>query len=238
MKNQAGWNRGSGTEGQCKAASYKRPFDLAILIVAHLILAPVWLLIWVLIPLAIWIGDRGPIFYGQVRIGCRGRTFVARKFRTMVVNADAVGRPWTVERDPRITRVGRVLRKTALDELPQVLSIWRGDLSLVGPRALDVREHSVLEASIPGFSRRLTVLPGLTGLAQVYDRTDDAATKLRLDLEYAQKMNPVLDLRLIALSLVNSVAGRWDRRSGKAALIGDRASGRSVQEEEPRNPPK
>lgn len=157
--------------------SYKRLLDLAILILAHLLLLPLWILLWAVIPLAIWLEDRGPVFYRQARVGKGGRVFFIRKFRTMVPGADQQGPAWTSTDDPRITRVGRFLRKTALDELPEVLSIWKGDMSLVGPRALDHPEQKLLEAQIPSFSERLKVRPGLTGLAQVYDWTDDAHTK-------------------------------------------------------------
>jgi lipopolysaccharide/colanic/teichoic acid biosynthesis glycosyltransferase len=90
-------------------------------------------------------------------------------------------------------------------------------MSLVGPRALDVEEEESLEQQIPGFADRLQVLPGLTGLAQVYDRTDNALDKFRYDQEYLQRMGPWLDLKLLVLSLRNTLAARWDQRSGKPA---------------------
>lgn len=198
---------------------YKRPLDITIILIAHLfpLLFPVWVLLWVLIPLAIWLEDRGPIFYRQRRVGKTGRVFTVLKFRSMVPNADQQGPAWTTVSDPRITRVGRVLRKTALDELPEVLSIWKGDMSFVGPRALDVEEQHWLEAQIPSFQERLAVRPGLTGLAQVYDRADDGLTKLGYDLEYIQRMNPFLDLRLMFLSARNTLLAKWDQRGGKPA---------------------
>ena len=201
-----------------KNDSYKNWFDLTVLLLAHLMLLPLWLALWTVIPLMIWAGDRGAIFYQQQRMGKDGKPFTLLKFRTMVPDADSQGPAWTTEQDPRITRVGRVLRRTALDELPGVLSIWKRDMSLVGPRALDVAEHEVLEAEIPGFSQRLQARPGLTGLAQVNDRTDTAEVKLRYDLEYLQRMGPWLDLRLLVLSVFNTLAARWDRRLGKPAV--------------------
>ncbi|MCH7622054.1 MAG: sugar transferase, partial [Chloroflexi bacterium] len=161
-------------------------------------------------------GDRGPVFYRQKRVGKNGRIITIVKFRTMVLDADRKGPAWTTDGDPRVTRVGKILRRTALDELPEVLSIWKRDMSLVGPRALDVEEHQSLEKQIPGFEGRLEVLPGLTGLAQVYDRSDDAHDKFRYDLEYLDRMSPWLDMRLLVLSLLNTLGARWDRRSGKA----------------------
>ena len=110
----------------------------------------------------------------------------------------------------------RVLRRTALDELPQVLSIWKGDMSLVGPRALPVPEQKLLEGDIPGFDDRLTgILPGLTGLSQIYNRTDSAPGKLNRDLEYRHRMSPWLDVKLLFLSVWRTVTVRWDSRSAK-----------------------
>jgi lipopolysaccharide/colanic/teichoic acid biosynthesis glycosyltransferase len=199
-------------------ALYKRPLDLTILLAAHLALAPVFLVLWVLLPLLVWLEDRGPVFYGQQRPGKSGKLFTVLKFRTMVVNADKIGPAWTQDKDARITRVGRILRRTALDELPSVLSIWKGDMSFVGPRALPVKEQQFLETQIPDFAVRLNVRPGLTGMAQVYDREDDAPTKLRYDLEYIRRMSLLLDIKLILLSARNTVMGRWDVRTGKKSL--------------------
>jgi lipopolysaccharide/colanic/teichoic acid biosynthesis glycosyltransferase len=197
--------------------SYKRWFDLTILGLAHALALPIWALLWTFIPLLIWLGDRGPVFYKQKRVGMEGRAFTVLKFRTMVLDADRKGPAWTTDGDVRVTRVGRLLRRTGLDELPEILNIWKGEMSLVGPRALDVDEEKLLERQIPGFEGRLQVLPGLTGLAQVYDRTDDSLDKFRYDQEYLRRMGPWLDLKLLVLSLRNTLAARWDHRSGKPA---------------------
>ena len=194
---------------------YKRPMDLAVLTVTHVALAPVWLALWTVIPLMIWLEDRGPIFYGQPRAGRGGTTFSYRKFRTMVVDADKIGPVYTTDDDPRITRIGRFLRRTAMDELPGLLSIWRGDMSLVGPRALPYAEQRILEEQIPGFADRLGVTPGLTGLSQVYNPEDENNRKLELDRRYAATMSPWLDARLIVLSVLNTLLARWDTRSAK-----------------------
>lgn len=194
---------------------YKRVYDLSILLLAHLLLLPLWVLLWITIPLLIWLDDRGPVFYRQERSGKDGKIFTILKFRTMIPEADRRGPAWTMESDPRVTRIGRILRRTALDELPEVLSIWKGDMSLVGPRALDVEEQSTLEREIEGFSDRLKVRPGLTGLAQIYDRADDANAKFAYDLRYLKCMSPFLDTRLITLSVWNTLAARWDQRGGK-----------------------
>lgn len=195
--------------------AYKAWFDIAILVLAHAALLPVWLLLWALIPILIWLGDRGPIFYQQHRVGRDGKIFSVLKFRTMVPHAASKGPAWTTDHDPRVTRVGRVLRRTALDELPEVLNILKGEMSLVGPRALDVEEHQVLEKQIPEFATRLRVRPGLTGLAQVYDRADNALDKFAYDLDYLERMSPWLDIAVLTLSVRNTLIARWDRRSGK-----------------------
>ena len=196
---------------------YKRAFDLFILFLSHVILAPVFLALWVFIPLLIWLDDRGPVFYRQKRPGKDGRVFTILKFRTMVPNAELRGPAWTLEDDPRVTRVGRFLRKTALDELPQILSIWKGDISFVGPRAIPIEEQSSLEGTIPGFRERLRIRPGLTGFAQVYNYEDDPHAKLHYDLEYMRRMSPILDIKLLLLSARNTLLAKWDRRGGKPA---------------------
>ncbi len=199
---------------------YKRLFDLAIMVLAHVILSPTWVFLWLVVPTLIWLEDRGPVFYRQQRPGKDGVPFTVRKFRTMVPNADKDGPAWTVEGDKRITRVGRFLRKTAIDELPGVFSIWSGHMSLVGPRALPMDEQRYLEGKIAGFGERLKVRPGLTGLAQLYDMRDDAETKLKYDLEYIGRMSIWLDLKILVISIANTIAIRWDRRSGKATQSG------------------
>lgn len=195
--------------------SYKPWFDLPILVIAHVALLPIWLCLWTVIPLLIWLGDRGPVFYRQQRMGKNGKVFTVLKFRTMVLDAELKGPAWTIEGDPRVTQFGKLLRRTALDELPEVLSIWKRDMSLVGPRALEVEEHKGLEKEMPGFAQRLSVLPGLTGLSQIYNRNDDAYNKFRYDLDYLDRMGPLLDFRLLVLSVWYTLTARWDRRSGK-----------------------
>lgn len=194
---------------------YKRPYDLALFTVSHLCLLPVLAVLWVVIPILIWMEDRGPVFYSQNRIGKDGREFTVLKFRTMVTDADSIGNTWTQDRDPRITRIGRVLRPTALDELPQTLNIARGEMSWVGPRPYDVKEHQLLVKSIPDFGRRLEVRPGLTGPAQVNVEGKDPELMLKYDLGYIEKMNPWADTRLMFLSLWNTLSSRWDKRGGK-----------------------
>jgi len=198
---------------------YKRTFDISVLVLAHVILLPLWMLLWTVVPLLIWLEDRkSSVLYRQQRMGKDGKAFNVIKFRTMVPDSENQGPAWTAVADPRITRVGRILRRTALDELPEVISIWKGDMSFVGPRALAVDEQLSLEDLIPGFEKRLQVRPGLTGLAQINDKNDEPHEKYRYDMEYLQKLSPILDARLLLHSVLNTVIARWDHRSGKVKL--------------------
>ena len=198
--------------------SYKRWFDLTVLLISHLFppFWPVWVILWTLIPLAIKLEDGGSIFFKQRRVGKNGRTFTVTKFRTMMEGAQDAGPAWTLDGDKRVTKVGHILRKRSLDEIPQTLSIWKGDMSFVGPRALAVQEHEYIEKKIPKFGQRLKIRPGLTGLAQVYNTGDESEAKLQYDLEYMRRMNPLLDLKLLMLSVRGGVFGKWDRRGEKS----------------------
>jgi lipopolysaccharide/colanic/teichoic acid biosynthesis glycosyltransferase len=194
----------------------KRAIDMVLVTLATLLTLP----LWVPVAIAIWMTDRGPLFFRQMRSGLHGEAFEVVKFRTMIVARPGDAAGWTVANDPRVTKVGKFLRRTAIDELPELLSIWRGDMSFVGPRALPVDEQRYLEGQIPDFARRLDVRPGLTGLAQVYDLTDAPRTKLRYDLEYTTKISLALDIKIVALSVINTFAARWDRRTGKEKELG------------------
>ncbi len=170
------------------------------------------------------IEDRGPVLYRQKRWGKNKKTVKVYKFRTMVVNADEkFGRFQALENDPRITRVGKFLRATSLDEMPQILNIWKGEMSWVGPRALPINEVQVKEENgylpdeeIPGFDLRCRVRPGLTGMAQVYAPRDvPRRHKFRYDLIYIQNQSFWLDLKLIFLSLWITLRGKWESRGRK-----------------------
>jgi lipopolysaccharide/colanic/teichoic acid biosynthesis glycosyltransferase len=208
----------------------KRLFDIVVAGTGLMVLAPVS----ALIALAIKIEDGGPVFYTQERVGRHCRVFTAYKFRSMVVDAErATGAVQAREGDPRITRVGRVLRATAFDELPQLWNIVRGDMSVVGPRPLRPGEadttadgaHLPLSA-IPGYEARHRVRPGLTGIAQVYAPRDLPRTgKFRYDLLYQRKAGFCLDLRLILQSFWITARGRWETtppRKVRAAGARDR----------------
>lgn len=190
---------------------YKRAFDVAMLLTAHVILAPLWAMLWIGIPLAIFIDSGMPVFYRQERMGKGGKPFMALKFRTMVRNADAVGPAWTAPDDARITRVGRVLRPTALDELPQIINILLGDMSFVGPRALAQSELEELAPHHAQIMERFAVPAGLTGLAQLYAPRDDMTEKLRRDLEYIHRLSLGLDISIMIRSVFRTIRGRWDK---------------------------
>ena len=204
-----------GAAALIPSGGYKRPLDLLILLAAHLLLLPLWLGLWTLIPLMILLDSGRPVFYGQRRIGRDGQPFWALKFRTMVRDADRIGPVWTSDGDHRITRVGRLLRATGLDEMPQVINILRGDMSFVGPRPLAEAELHLLSREVPGFEQRLQVPAGLTGMAQVYANRDDAREKLACDITYARSLSLWLDLKLLFLSVWITFRGTWETRGAK-----------------------
>jgi lipopolysaccharide/colanic/teichoic acid biosynthesis glycosyltransferase len=198
---------------------FKRAFDVIVAGAGLLVSAP----LGALIALAIKLEDGGPVFFTQARVGRRGVPFTAYKFRSMIPDAAAAPPRQAIPGDPRVTRVGAVLRPTAMDELPQLWNIFRGDMSVVGPRPLMPGEierrgdgRNVALESIPGYHARHEVTPGLTGLAQIYAPRDvRRATKFRFDRLYARRASFWLDLKLIAISFWISARGRWEDRASK-----------------------
>jgi lipopolysaccharide/colanic/teichoic acid biosynthesis glycosyltransferase len=191
----------------------KRGFDILLSGVGLVVSMP----LWVIISLAVKLNDGGPIFYWQPRVGKDGRVFAGLKFRTMIPDSD---RKWgavpAAANDPRITRVGTILRATAMDELPQLWNIFRGDMSFVGPRPEWVELVKKFRVEIPNFDLRHKVRPGLTGLAQVYGHSEISRRhKLRYDLLYTRRQNFWLDIRLVLVSFLVTFTGRWERREGK-----------------------
>jgi len=198
----------------------KRALDLALSGVGLIVSSPLWLAI----AAAIKLDSPGPVFYGQQRVGEGGRRFQVLKFRSMIADAErGVGPLQASTADPRITRVGDVLRATAMDELPQLWNIFRGDMSFVGPRALRPEEIEVDGAgvsialdAIPGFAERVSVQPGLTGIAQIYAPRDvSRRQKFRFDRLYIRRRSFFLDLRLIVLSFWITFRGTWEAREKK-----------------------
>jgi lipopolysaccharide/colanic/teichoic acid biosynthesis glycosyltransferase len=198
----------------------KRAFDATLAAAGLLASAP----LWAIFAAAIKLEDGGPVFFRQDRVGLGGRTFDALKFRSMRPDAEAMtGALQATENDPRVTRTGRFMRATAMDELPQLWNILRGDMSFVGPRALRPGE---IEAGangrltrledVPGFEHRIKVRPGLTGLAQVYAPRDvPRRQKFRYDRLYVDRRSWRLDLQLLLRSFWISLHGTWEARGRK-----------------------
>jgi lipopolysaccharide/colanic/teichoic acid biosynthesis glycosyltransferase len=181
--------------------------------------------LWALIAIGIKLEDGGSVFYEQERVGKGGARFKLRKFRSMAINPDHESAIQQAEfNDKRITAVGRILRKTGLDELPQLWNIFKGEMSFVGPRPLlpaeievDRPYEIVALKDIPGYEARHQVTPGLTGLAQIFaSRRLPRRQKFRLDLLYIEKQNFLMDARFIALSCWIVLRGKcgepWNRR--------------------------
>ena len=196
----------------------KRAFDCALAGVGLVASAPLWLLL----AIAIKLEDGGPVLFRQARVGLGGRTFDALKFRSMVPDAESrTGPVQAIENDPRVTRVGRLMRATAMDELPQLWNIFAGDMSFVGPRPLrpgevEVRGDGRLVPldQIAGYAARHLVRPGLTGLTQVYASRDISRTsKFRIDQVYLKRASFWLDVKLILLSFWITGTGAWEKRN-------------------------
>ena len=195
----------------------KRAMDIVLSACALAILWPLLLLI----ALAIWIDDPGPVFYRQVRVGRNGKTFRIYKFRSMVMDADKKGLAITVGRDSRITRVGAVLRKTKLDELAQLLNVLLGQMSFVGPRP-EVPKY--VELYTPYQRQVLLVRPGITDYASIAYRNENdllagapnpeamyieqiMPDKIELNMKYLREISPLADIRLILKTIVAVIKG-------------------------------
>jgi lipopolysaccharide/colanic/teichoic acid biosynthesis glycosyltransferase len=198
----------------------KRLFDIALSAFGLIVSSPMW----VVLAVAIKLEDGGTVFYSQDRVGRGGRRFRTMKFRSMRPDAEAHSGPvQATADDPRVTHIGRWMRKTAMDELPQLWNIFRGDMSFVGPRALRPGEieaeadgRLVALEDVPGFEHRIRVRPGLTGLAQIYARRDiPRRHKFRYDRVYVERSSWQLDIRLILLSFWISFLGTWEARGRK-----------------------
>jgi lipopolysaccharide/colanic/teichoic acid biosynthesis glycosyltransferase len=196
-----------------------RVLNVAVASVALVLLFPVFLLV----ALAIALTSRGAVFYSQIRVGMDrrwrftraydrrgydhgGKLFKMYKFRTMRVDAEPDGRAvWAAKRDPRVTLIGRFLRTTRLDELPQLWNVIRGDMNIVGPRPERPSIFAELRKDIPEYPLRQRVKPGITGWAQInrsYDACiDDVRQKVRLDLEYVRRQGVFEDLRIMSMTL-------------------------------------
>lgn len=211
------YNEGQPKERVIREPWAKRPFDIALALIGLVLSFP----LWAMIPLAIYFEDRGPVFFRQERVGKGGKPFNVIKFRTMKVGAEKLG-VIDLENDPRVTNTGRVLRATALDELPELINILRGDMSFVGPRPLPFavdgpqKKRYPTLAHVPGYNLRIRVRPGLTGIAVVYASKDIShRRRFRYDAVYIHNMSFWLDVKLMLLSFWVTFRGAWERRGRK-----------------------
>jgi len=198
----------------------KRALDVVLSGIGLVLSAPLWAVLAAMVKLE----DSGPVFFGQERVGEGGRVFHVLKFRSMVADAEQrFGALQATEDDPRITRIGRIMRASAMDELPQLWNIFRGDMSFVGPRALRPGEieangdgRLVAMEDIPGYRERHTVRPGLTGIAQIFAPRDvPRRYKFKYDQIYVAHQGLWLDFRLILLSFWITFRGKWETRGRK-----------------------
>ena len=187
----------------------KRLMDLGVSAAVLILLAP----IWILVGLIIKIDSRGPILYKQERVGRNGKLFSIYKFRSMYRDAEQkTGPVWADADDPRITGVGKILRKLRIDEVPQLINVFKGDMSLIGPRPERPYFVEQLKKEIPFYSRRLRVRPGITGWAQIkheYDQSlDDVRKKVQYDLFYLENMSLRMDLKIILSTISVMLRGK------------------------------
>lgn len=177
----------------------KRAMDICLCSIAMIVAAPIMLIV----AIAIKLEDGGPVFFKQERVTRDEKRFDILKFRSMIVDAEKAGQviPAT-DHDPRITKVGRVIRATRIDELPQIINILKGEMSIVGPRPERVEHVEKYQAEIPEFVYRTKVKGGLTGYAQIYGKYNTSPyDKLRLDLTYIEEYSILLDIKLILMTL-------------------------------------
>lgn len=177
----------------------KRVLDIVLSLLAVIVASPIMLIT----ALAIKLEDGGPVFYKQKRVTINGKVFEILKFRSMIVNAEKDGKAQpAIDRDPRITRVGNVIRAIRVDELPQILNILKGDMSIVGPRPERAEVVQEYMQTFPEFAFRLKVKGGLTGYAQIFGKYNTSAyDKLRLDMEYIENYSLMLDIKLMLTTL-------------------------------------
>jgi lipopolysaccharide/colanic/teichoic acid biosynthesis glycosyltransferase len=190
------------------AGSLKRALDVGIAGTLVLLAAPLALLIVA----AVRLSSTGPAIYTQTRLGLNGRRFTIFKFRTMTSNAEAAGAPlWAVRNDPRCTRIGSLLRRTGLDELPQLWNVLRGEMSIVGPRPERPGFAGQFAGQFPDYGDRQVVRPGITGFAQVHGwrGNTDLTERLRHDLYYIRHWSLGFDMRVLLLTLRHA----WSERT-------------------------
>lgn len=174
----------------------KRLIDITISLVALILLSPVLILVGI----AIYASDKGPIFFKQNRVGLGGDNFSIYKFRSMVVNAESLGGFSTADSDPRVTRVGRWIRKTSIDELPQLINVLNGEMSLVGPRPDVPAQKNIYSAQ--EWAVRNSIKPGITGLAQAKLRSEATIEqRKKLDMQYVNEISFITDMKIIIMTI-------------------------------------
>jgi exopolysaccharide biosynthesis polyprenyl glycosylphosphotransferase len=186
----------------------RRLFDIVLAVAGLAAAMP----ILVIFSIAIKMDSKGTVFYRQERVGEKGRYFQLLKLRTMEMDAEKDGPRWAGINDPRVTRIGKFLRKTRIDELPQLINVLKGDMGMIGPRPERPVFTEMFNQRTPGFIKRLAVKPGLTGWAQVnggYDSTPEE--KLAYDLEYIRKRSFFLDMKIILLTFKVVITGEGAR---------------------------
>ncbi|MDQ3021674.1 MAG: sugar transferase [Bacteroidota bacterium] len=180
----------------------KRIIDIFISVFTLLILSP----ILILTAISIKFESRGPILYRQIRVGRKGEEFIMNKFRSMVENSEEYGPEWSGENDPRITKVGKLIRKLYIDELPQMYNVLKNEMSLIGPRPERPFFVEQLKKEIPYYYKRLSVKPGITGWAQIkhkYDSSlEDVKTKIQYDFYYIENMSLKLDFKIMINTII------------------------------------
>ncbi|UOW69353.1 sugar transferase [Paraclostridium bifermentans] len=188
---------------------YLRILDLISSIIGLIVGIPVIVVFAVFIK----IEDKGPIFYKQERLGKNNKIFYVYKLRSMKVDAEKNGgAQWAKKNDPRITKIGTFIRKTRIDEIPQLINILKGDMSLIGPRPERPELTYQFEKEIPGFTKRLIVKPGLTGLAQVNGGYDiSPKEKLYWDIKYIQNRCILMDIKIIIKTIKVVITGEGAR---------------------------
>lgn len=191
---------------------YKRLFDIVLALFGLILFSP----LFILFSFLIWCEDRGYVFYKQLRMGKDRRAFQMLKFRSMGMDSEEVPTSSLEDEDARIaiTRIGRFLRATAMDELPQIINILKGDMSFVGPRPIMPEEAQVLDSRM--FSIRSTVRPGLTGLAQICaDKYISNEEKLKYDLRYIERQSFLFDIKIIITSIMITLRRKWEAEGKK-----------------------
>ena len=184
----------------------KRFLDIVLSIIA----IPFILLVFIIIAPIIFFEDKGPIFYNAKRLGKNGKIFKMYKFRSMKVNAPDIrnqdGSTYNGEDDPRLTKIGKFIRKTSIDELPQIINVLKGDMSFVGPRPHIITNYKGYNSLTKDKKERLKVRPGITGYSQAYFRNSiTSEEKIKNDIYYVKKLSLILDIKIILKTFISVI---------------------------------